>query len=63
MMQEVPKLSLSHQPVQVVFQVSAVIGGMARFLVVFAIQVLVTFCRVACHFTWPLKERFVLDFL
>jgi len=54
MMQKVPQLSLSDQPVQLVFQVSVVVGGVAWFLVVFGIQVLVTFCRVACHFTWPL---------
>ena len=63
MMQEVPQLSLSDQPVQVVFQVSAVINGVAQFLVVFTMQVLVTFYRVPYHFIWPLKEWFVLDFL
>jgi len=63
MMQEVPQLSLLDQLVQVVFQVSIVVGGVAWFLVVFIIQVLVTFCRVACHFTWPLKEWFILDLL
>ena len=50
MMQEVPQLSLSDQPVQVVFQVFAVINGVAQFLVVFTMQVLVTFYRVPLPF-------------
>ena len=63
MMQEVSQLSLSDQPVQVVFQIPAAIDGVARLLVIFVIQILVTFREIAYHPTWPLKERFVLHFL
>ena len=63
MMQEVSQLSLSDQPVQMVFQIPAVIDGVAQLLVIFEIQILVTFRGVACHPTGPLKEQFVLHFL
>ena len=44
-------------------QVPAILGGVARFLVVLAIQVLVALHRVSCHLIWSFEERLVLDLL
>ena len=42
-------------------QVSAVLGGVPRFLVVLAIQVLVALHRVSCHLIRPFEERLIHD--
>ena len=62
MMQQVLQLSFSDQLVQVVPEVPAILCGMFVVLVVLAIKVLVSLCRLSRHLIRPSKVWFALNF-
>ena len=56
MVQQMPQFPFSDQLIQVVLQVPTVLGGMPRFLVVLAIQALITLYGISCHLIRPFEE-------
>ena len=44
-----------------VLQVPAVLGGVPWFLVVLAMQALVTLRGISCHLIWSFEEWLILD--
>ena len=56
-----PQFSFSDQLIQVVLQVPTVLNVVPRFLVVLAIQALVTLCGISCHLIQPFEEWLILD--
>ena len=44
-----------------VLQFPVVLGGVPRFLMVLAIQVLVALHGISCHLIWPFEECLILD--
>ena len=62
MMQQVFQLSFSDQLVQVIPEIPAILHGVSVVLVVLAIKVLVSLCRLSRHLIRPSKVWFALDF-
>ena len=62
MMQQVLQLSFSDQLVQVITEVPTILYGVSMVLVVLAIKVLVSLCRLSRHLIRPSKVWFTLDF-
>ena len=61
MMQELVQLSFSDQLVQMVPQISIILGGVSLVLVVVAIKALVVSHGISCHLILPFEERFILN--
>ena len=62
MMQQVFQLSFSDQLVQVIREIPAILHGVSVVLVVLAIKVLVSLCRLSRHLIRPSEVWFALDF-
>ena len=62
MTQQVLQLSFSVQLVQVILEVPVILCGVSVVLVVLAIKVLVSLCRLSRHLIRPSKVWFALDF-